>query len=149
MDGRYMELARAVAGFSKDGNTKVGAVIVDERNRIVSTGYNGMPPKVREKHLWVNKKNFVVHAEANAMLYSYRYLGGCHVYVTHAPCIHCLVQLWTVGVRVIFYETLSTKTPLTPSAKGEILLFLDACDGQLLVKNMNHNTYQEELNGLP
>lgn len=147
MDKRVMAIARTIAQeFSKDPSTKVGAVIVDERNRIVSTGYNGMPPKVKEGALWDNKRPFVKHAEENAMLYSYRYLGGCQVYVTHAPCIRCLTQLWTVGVRAIFYDTFGTKSHPSVDDARDLITFINACDGQLLVKNCNsHKLYQEEL----
>tara|TARA_R110000787_G_scaffold186397_1_gene297914 strand:- start:2897 stop:3064 length:168 start_codon:yes stop_codon:yes gene_type:complete len=42
-DQRFMELAAFIAQWSKDPSTKVGAVIVDPRNkRIVSTGFNGL-----------------------------------------------------------------------------------------------------------
>lgn len=37
---RFMEMANLVASWSKDPSTKVGAVIVDDKRRIVSVGYN-------------------------------------------------------------------------------------------------------------
>ena len=43
---RFIELAKTIAQYSKDPNTKVGAVIVDSEKRIVSMGYNGFPRKV-------------------------------------------------------------------------------------------------------
>jgi len=39
----FMALAHLSAERSKDPNTNVGAVIVDDMHRIVSIGYNGMP----------------------------------------------------------------------------------------------------------
>lgn len=143
MDLYFMDIARAVAKKSKDPNTNVGAVIVDENNRIVSTGYNGMIKGCSEKHLWTNKYPFVIHAEMNAALFARRYLGGCQVYITHAPCINCMKHLFQMGVRVIFYEQLKTKSPLSESEKGDIRLMLQSLN--CLVKNINHKTYQEEL----
>ena len=67
----FMGIARAVAMKSKDPKTKVGAVIVDADNRIVSTGYNGMPYKCDESKLsWErpHKYHYVIHAEMNAVL---------------------------------------------------------------------------------
>ena len=40
---RFIELAKHVAGWSKDKSTGVGAIIVDDDKRVVSMGYNGFP----------------------------------------------------------------------------------------------------------
>lgn len=42
-DEYFMGIAKLTAGRSKDPNTQVGAVIVSENNRVLSTGYNGTP----------------------------------------------------------------------------------------------------------
>ena len=42
-DEYFMSIAELTAKRSKDPSTKVGACIVDKENRIVGTGYNGMP----------------------------------------------------------------------------------------------------------
>ena len=42
-DEYFMSVALLAAMRSKDPNTKVGACIVGEDNRIISTGYNGFP----------------------------------------------------------------------------------------------------------
>ena len=44
-DNRFLVLAKLIGSWSKDPSTKVGAVIVDEDNKIVSLGYNGFPKK--------------------------------------------------------------------------------------------------------
>lgn len=150
MDSYFFQIAKAVSAKSKDPNTKVGCVIVNGDNKIVSTGYNGMVKGCNEKHLWVDKHKFVIHAEMNAALFSrLPDLRGCQVYLTHAPCINCLKHLMQLGVRVVFYLQAQTKTPLLPSEKGDIKLLLDSLGGQMLVKNVNHKTYQEELDELP
>ena len=74
--GYFMSLAHLSAMRSKDPNTKVGAVIVDDKNRIASIGYNGMPtgcsdyefPWEREGDFLNTKYAYVVHAELNAIL---------------------------------------------------------------------------------
>ena len=42
-DEYFMGVALLASMRSKDPNTQVGACIVDEQNRILSTGYNGFP----------------------------------------------------------------------------------------------------------
>ena len=42
-DEYFMGVSLLAAERSKDPNTQVGACIVDENQRIVSTGYNGFP----------------------------------------------------------------------------------------------------------
>ena len=79
-DTYFMSLAHLSAMRSKDPNTNVGAVIVDDMHRIVSIGYNGMPrgcaddefPWEREGGFLDTKYAFVVHAELNAILNSIR-----------------------------------------------------------------------------
>src|SRR5205807_7402192 len=40
-DQYFMNMAAAAAGRSKDPSTQCGAVLVDGRRRVVSTGFNG------------------------------------------------------------------------------------------------------------
>ena len=70
-----MGLAFLSAQRSKDPSTKVGAVIVDDDNKVVSIGYNGMPRGVDEEQISWNKGEgldskylYVCHAEFNAIL---------------------------------------------------------------------------------
>ena len=43
---RFLKIAREGATWSKDPSTQVGAVIVDQDQRVVSLGYNGPPWRV-------------------------------------------------------------------------------------------------------
>jgi dCMP deaminase len=45
-DDKYMGLAFMMAGFSKDPNTQVGAIIVDRKNHPLGWGYNGPPSEI-------------------------------------------------------------------------------------------------------
>ena len=47
-DIKFLKLAQHVSDWSKDPSTKVGAVVVDKDNRIVSIGYNGFPKGVQD-----------------------------------------------------------------------------------------------------
>jgi dCMP deaminase len=42
-DKRFMELAKQVSTWSKDKSTGVGAVIVNDKKKVLSLGFNGFP----------------------------------------------------------------------------------------------------------
>ena len=94
-DEYFMGIALLSSLRSKDPNTKVGACIVDDDNKVVSIGYNGMPAGLDEEQLSWNKGEgldskylYVCHAEFNAILNTRNgaSLRGCHLYVTLFPC---------------------------------------------------------------
>lgn len=112
-DTYFISLAHLSSMRSKDPNTKVGAVIVDEMNRIVSIGYNGMPrgcsdedfPWEREGDFLNTKYAYVVHAELNAILNSPRPVNGCTIYVSLFPCNECAKAIIQSGIKKIVYES--------------------------------------------
>ena len=112
-DTYFISLAHLSAMRSKDPNTKVGAVIVDDMNRIVSIGYNGMPrgcsdedfPWEREGGFLKTKYAYVVHAELNAILNAPRSVQGCTIYVSLFPCNECAKAIIQAGIRKIVYES--------------------------------------------
>lgn len=71
-DRRFLDIAKIVSTWSKDPSSKIGAVLVDKENRILSVGYNGFPRGVEDTEERYNnrplKYEMVVHAEANAIL---------------------------------------------------------------------------------
>ena len=87
-DSYFMSIAILSSLRSKDPRTKVGAVIVNEDNHILSTGYNGTPRNMPDEEMpWeslgeinndiLNIKNtYVVHAEANALTHFNEYCMG-------------------------------------------------------------------------
>lgn len=42
-DKKFIELTEFISNWSKDNKRKVGTIIVDDDNRILSVGYNGIP----------------------------------------------------------------------------------------------------------
>ena len=72
----FMGIAMLSAKRSKDPSTQVGACIVNDENRIMSVGYNGMPqgcsdeefPWERQGGVLDSKYAFVCPAELNAIL---------------------------------------------------------------------------------
>lgn len=111
-DEYFMGIASLSALRSKDPNTKVGACIVDDDNKVVSIGYNGMPKGVDESQLSWNKGEgldskylYVCHAEFNAILNTRNgsALKGCRLYVTLFPCNECAKACVQVGIKEIIY----------------------------------------------
>lgn len=112
-DQYFMGIAIMSAQRSKDPGTQVGACIVDDDNRILSVGYNGMPtgcvdddmPWNREGENLESKYYFVCHAELNAIL-NYRGAGnlkGSRCYVTLFPCNECAKAIIQSGIKEIIY----------------------------------------------
>ena len=103
-DYRFLDLAAVVASWSKDGSTKVGAVITDPDHRVVSLGFNGFPRGLDDVDLPREEKlRRTLHAEENALLFASRPLDGCSIFVTHPPCARCA----------------ATQKPPLPPAQGQ------------------------------
>ena len=111
-DEYFMGVALLAAERSKDPSTQVGACIVDDQNRILSTGYNGFPhgcsdddfPWNRDDSLGETKYQFVVHAELNAILNARgKSLSGSKVYVALFPCNECAKAIIQAGISEVIY----------------------------------------------
>ena len=101
---RFLEIAEFISTWSKDPSTKVGAVIADKDNRIVSTGYNGFPKSVKDTlERYKNrdvKYKIILHAEENAIAYAKRDLTDCTLYISGLPpCAHCASLIIQSGVK--------------------------------------------------
>ena len=82
-DDRFLEMAKLVASWSKDISTKVGAVITDSDNRIISVGYNGFPKGIKDDDRLKNrdiKYSIILHAEENCYYFAKTNLEGCTMY---------------------------------------------------------------------
>ncbi len=123
-DEYFMGVALLAAQRSKDPSTQVGACIVDENNRILSTGYNGFPqgcsddefPWNRDENAGETKYPFVVHAELNAVLNAQgKSLIGSKLYVALFPCNECAKAIIQSGIREVVY--LSNKYDGAPNVE--------------------------------
>ena len=125
-DEYFMGVAMLAARRSKDPSTHVGACIVDDDNRILSTGYNGFPAGCSdEEYPWARegenandtKYPYVVHAELNAILNNRgKNLTGARIYVALFPCNECAKAIIQSGIREVVY--LSDKYATTPSTQA-------------------------------
>ena len=113
-DEYFMSIAKLTAGRSKDPNTQVGACIVSNDNRVLSTGYNGAPnnfddnefPWAREGNPLDTKYMYVCHAEANAIDNFRGYkkeFEGARIYVDLFPCNECAKLIIQSGIKEIIY----------------------------------------------
>ena len=106
-DLRFMDLAKHIAGWSRDPSTKVGAVAVDSRKRLVASGFNGLSRRVEDSperlHNRTTRYSLTVHAEINMLISAERSLRGCTVYLWPLPCCsQCASALIQAGIaRVV------------------------------------------------
>lgn len=111
----YMDVAHRFAQLSTAERLKVGAIIVKD-DRIISIGYNGMPSGwtnvcenvVVDGHsAGLKTKPEVIHAEANAiakLAKSPESGVDSILFLTHSPCIQCAKQIYTAGIKEVFYK---------------------------------------------
>ena len=105
-----MSMAHLVSNRSC-GNTKHGAVIVDQDNRVISTGFNGTPAGFDNDQLPTEKSIrylYFCHAEANAILFARQSLKGCTIYQTGPSCAFCWLLICNAGIkRQVYGDTKS------------------------------------------
>ncbi len=110
-----MMMAFVTSLRSPDPSTKHGAVIVDARGRIVSTGFNGFvskvdPPDPMTIHMRPEKYPWFIHAEMNCVLHAdSNLLRGSTIVVTGRPCIVCSPLIMQAGVKRIVYGPIESK----------------------------------------
>ena len=110
----FITIAQVCAWHSKDPNTQVGVVIVNNNKEIIATGYNGLPwgcnddnyPWENDKSNWLeNKYPYVVHAEANAIIHARQDCHGFSLYTTLFPCGECAKLIIQSGIKEIYYAS--------------------------------------------
>jgi len=105
-DEWFVGMAKYVSTASKDPSTQVGAVIVDRKNRVISTGYNGFPRGVDDlpERLTTRdvKYTMIVHAEINAILFATQPLDGATLYLwPFLSCSHCSSIIINTGIKKV------------------------------------------------
>lgn len=116
-DVRFLQMALLVSGWSKDPSTKVGAVIADDKYRIVGLGYNGFPRGISDDpELYANRElkyERVIHGEINALMNANKPVDGCTLYeVPFFSCSRCTVQIIQAGIKRIVYPVHKKGSPL-------------------------------------
>ena len=118
----FMDIAEKFSTLSTCGRLKVGAVIT-KNNRIISTGYNGVPsglqhcceihkgidfsiPENNEMHKKFSA-HYELHAEQNAIVEAAKNgiaLNGSILYTTVEPCDYCRKLIAQSGIKNVFYR---------------------------------------------
>jgi dCMP deaminase len=140
-DKKFIKLSKHISVWSKDKNKKVGAVIVDSDNIVLSMGYNGIPRGCDDtdesRYERPTKYFFTEHAERNAIYHSARHgvsLKGCKMYVTLFPCADCARAMIQSGItkliapepnlsHEVWGEHFKAAIQMMKEANIEILLF--------------------------
>ena len=130
----YMDIAEIVSKQSSAKRLQVGAIVVKEDRiiSIGYNGMPAGWTNDCEKKVYADETNFqsedwqfveedsglllkynmvtkdeVIHAEANAIakLAKCNESGdGSTMFLTHAPCIHCAKQIFTAGIKKVYYR---------------------------------------------
>ncbi len=107
----FLEIAKIMSTRATCPRLSVGVVIVDDTNRIVSTGYNGSPRGLAHcRNVGCNLEDGhctrAVHSETNAVLNTpdIKRLTGATLYLYGGlPCYRCAQVIITVGIRHIVH----------------------------------------------
>jgi len=124
LDEAYMQMAEIWALRSYATRTKVGALLVRDR-QIISDGYNGMPKGV-PNHLVelvqpdgsIITNPLVIHAEANVFdklseKGSSHGAAGSTLYCTFSPCIDCAKRIINNKIaRFVYRDEYRDTSPL-------------------------------------
>jgi dCMP deaminase len=113
----WLEVAQVISNRSRCSRAQIGAVIVNQDQRVISTGYNGAAanyPTTGDCTNWCERAQGKtglgsayegcpsIHAEANALLYVDRSaIHGGTIYVTAPPCMNCAKLISNSGVSEV------------------------------------------------
>jgi dCMP deaminase len=93
--------------MSKDPSLGVGAVIVDHRKRMVSSGFNGLPSGIDFDSVITTDRETklmcTIHAEENAMAFAWQDIAGYYLFSTRHPCARCAAMIVQRGLHRVYY----------------------------------------------
>lgn len=116
-DQYFFGILDAVTAKSQDRSRRFGAVIADVNNRILATGYNGIPRKIvyREAyHQRPDKYLYFVHAELNSIFNAAATgtaVHGATLYTQEPPCAECAKGIIQSGISTVVYRTETAYNP--------------------------------------
>ena len=106
-------MAKTTALRSKDAETKVGAILVNNiTGAVIATGYNGFVRGAPDHLLPTtrpDKYDYIVHAEQNLICNCARHgisMNDCTLVSTLSPCVKCMRLLWQCGIKKIICRDL-------------------------------------------
>lgn len=109
----YMDIASTVAERSHDAQTKVGAILVNNKSgAIIATGYNGFIKGANDATLpntRPEKYEYILHAEMNLLTNCARHgisMDDCFLVSTLSPCKLCMRLMINSGITKVVAKTL-------------------------------------------
>jgi dCMP deaminase len=106
-DDYFIQMCNVIKLRSRDTRKQVGAVLVSNDNRIISTGYNGLKSGSDDLIDWNDRKLvhlLVLHAEVNCLLYATSKFANTILYSTLSPCNQCIKLIASSGVKKIIFQ---------------------------------------------
>lgn len=130
-DSRFLKLACEVKTWSKDPSTQTGAVIVGDRQRVLSLGFNGFPRNISDLEERLNDREtkylFISHAERNALDNAETSVVGATIYCTFFPCHECAKSIIQRGIsRVVALDWRPEDGRWDESFDTSLILFEEA-----------------------
>ncbi|WP_338982972.1 deoxycytidylate deaminase [Spiroplasma endosymbiont of Othius punctulatus] len=114
-DTYFLAMVELISMRSSDPKTKVGSVIVNNNNQVVSTGYNSLARGLKdENYPWTNdlslglentKYAYIVHSEANAIVSSKQDLTDYTLYTSLFPCNECAKLIIQAGIKKVIFSS--------------------------------------------
>lgn len=111
----YINVANNIAQLSHAVRYKVGAIIVDRNDNIISYGFNGTPSGFDNNCEYTDidgnlkTKDEVLHAESNAIAKLAKNNNGssnnAKMYISLSPCYDCAKLIIQSGITEVYYET--------------------------------------------
>ncbi|MBR3156923.1 hypothetical protein IKF20_00620 [Candidatus Saccharibacteria bacterium] len=121
-DEYFMSIAEAVSKKSKDPSSQMGCVIVDDKKRVVSMGYNGLIQGADESKMTLSERPmkyyFAIHSEMNAVIFAHQDLTGYTIYNRVATCENCLKYCLQAGIKRFVYKELRVHSHTTDPKKS-------------------------------
>ena len=137
-DEYYLEILKVVAARSTCVRRAVGAILVDERYKVLSTGYNGVPsgfshcidvPCLGARDTpGDSSRCMAIHAEVNVIVQCARLDLARILYVSCTPCFTCAKMLCNTPVRrIVSAEEYSESDGLNVLRQAGIELSIASC----------------------
>ena len=97
---KYMEIAfKEALKAKKIDEVPVGAIIIDNKGKIIGKGYN----KKEKKHNPLNHAEIIAILKATKKKKDWR-LNDCTLYTTLEPCEMCESVIKTVRIKNVYYS---------------------------------------------
>jgi dCMP deaminase len=106
-DEMAVKFAIAASERSEDPYKKVGCAVLNKEGRVLSIGYNGLTSKKDTcPQFWEDRehrRNFVIHAETNALACISRYDKPYLIATSLLPCSSCAINIVSHSIKKVIY----------------------------------------------